>query len=111
MREMVGTLRRIPPDTLSMLLDAEEFFCDLDFPESPVGAAERRQLLGDMKWGVFATIARVAADVELDLEEVVQRLEEICGFEPLWEVLNKALHRTGAHPPGLQDRERGPGGA
>ncbi len=95
MREMVGTLRRIPPDTLSMLLDAEEFFCDLDFPESPVGAAERRQLLGDMKWGVFATIARVAADVELDLEEVVQRLEEICGFEPLWEILTKHFIERG----------------
>lgn len=95
MRVMVGTLRRIPPDTLRMLLDAEEFFCDLDFPDSPVGAAERRRLLGDMKWGVFATIARVAADVELDLGEVVRRLEQICGFEPLWEVLRKHFIERG----------------
>jgi hypothetical protein len=89
LRRIAVTLRRIPLDTLKMLLDSEEFFCDFDFPDSPVGAAERRALLGDMKWGVFTTIARVAADPRLDLEGVVGRLEEITGFEPLWKILNK----------------------
>jgi hypothetical protein len=92
---MMSTLRRIPPETLEMLLDAEEFFCDLDFPDSPVGPAERRELLGDMKWGVFTTIARVAADPELDLDGVVERLEETTGFGPLWEVLNKHFIERG----------------
>jgi hypothetical protein len=92
---MVSTLRRIPPDTLEMLLDAEEFFCDLDLPDSPVSPAERRELLGDMKWGVFTTIARVAADRALELDEVVEQLEEISGFTPLWEVLNRHFIQRG----------------
>jgi len=95
LRRMMTALRRIPPDTLEMLLDAEEFFCDYDFPDSPVGPAERRELLGDMKWGVFTTIARVAADPELDLDGVVERLEKITGFNPLWEILNKHFIERG----------------
>jgi hypothetical protein len=78
-----------------MLLDAQELFCDFDFPDSPVGTAERRELLGDMKWGVFATIARVAMDPGLDLDGIVERLEEIAGFGPLWEVLNKHFIERG----------------
>jgi hypothetical protein len=88
LRQLVSTLRRIPPDTLEVLLDSEQFFCDLDFPDSPVDVAERRSLVGDMKWGVFTTIARVAVDLEFDPDGVAQRLAEITGFEPLWEVLN-----------------------
>ncbi len=95
LKRVVTTLRRIPPDTLEVLLDSQELFSDLDFPDSPVGTAERRELLGDMKWGVFATIARVAADPGLGLDEVVERLEEISGFGPLWEVLNRHFIQRG----------------
>ena len=95
LRRMMSTLRRIPPDTLEMLLDAEEFFCDLDFPDSPVDPAERRELLGDTKWGVFTTIARVAADPLLDLDGVVERLEKTAGFNSLWEILNKHFIERG----------------
>jgi hypothetical protein len=95
LRRIMSTLRRIPPDTLEMLLDAEEFFCDFDLPDSPVGPAERRELLNGMKWGVFTTIARVAADPELELDGVVERLEEITGFKPLWDVLNRHFIERG----------------
>ncbi|MDQ3966513.1 MAG: dynamin family protein, partial [Actinomycetota bacterium] len=95
LKRVVTTLRRIPPDTLEVLLDSQELFSDLDFPDSPVGTAERRELLGDMKWGVFATIARVAADPGLGLDEVVERLEEISGFGPLWGVLNRHFIQRG----------------
>jgi hypothetical protein len=95
LRRMMSALRRIPPETLEMLLDAKEFFRDFDFPESPVGPAERRELLGDMNWGVFKTIARVAAERGLDPAEVLERLEEIAGFESLWEVLNKHFIERG----------------
>jgi len=95
LKRIMSTLRRIPPDTLEMLLDAKEFFRDLDFPDSPVGPAERRELLGDMKWGVFTTIARVAADPHLDFDGVVERLENIAGFESLWEILNKHFIERG----------------
>ncbi|MDQ3284337.1 MAG: hypothetical protein M3P92_01265, partial [Actinomycetota bacterium] len=95
LRRMISTLRRIPPDTLEMLLDAREFFCDFDFPDSPVGPAERRELLGDTKWGVFTTIARVVADPLLDLDGVVERLEKTAGFESLWGILNKHFIERG----------------
>jgi hypothetical protein len=95
LEEMVNTLRRIPPETLEMLLDAEEFFCDLDFPDSPVGPTERRELLGDTKWGVFTTIVRVAADSRWSLDEVVEQIEQISGFSPLWEVLNRHFIQRG----------------
>ena len=95
LKRMMATLRSIPPDTLEMLLDAQELFCDFDFPDSPVGPAERRELLGAMKCGVFTTIARIAADPELDLSGVVERLEKIAGFGPLWEVLNKHFIERG----------------
>jgi hypothetical protein len=95
LKRMMSTLRRIPPETLEMLLDAQELFCDFDFPDSPVGPAERRELLGNIKWGVFTTIARVAADPGLDLDGVVERLEEIAGFGPLWEVLTKHFIERG----------------
>ena len=92
---MVTALRRIPPDRLEMLLDSEAFFCKLDFDDCPVGPDERRGLLGDMKWGVFTTIARVAADPELSLGEVAKRLEEISGFGPLKKILDKQFIERG----------------
>jgi hypothetical protein len=95
LERMMSILRRIPPDTLEMLLDAKEFFRDFDFPDSPVGPAERRELLGDVRWGVFTTIARVAADPGLDLDGVVEQLEKIAGFESLWEILNKHFIERG----------------
>jgi hypothetical protein len=95
LRRMMSTLHRIPPQTLEMLLDAKEFYRDFDFPDSPVGPAERRELLGDAKWGVFATIARVTADPALDLDGVVARLEKIAGFRSLWEILNKHFIERG----------------
>jgi hypothetical protein len=95
LKQVVTMLRRIPPDTLEVLLDSQELFCDLDLPDSPVGPAERRELLGDMKWGVFVTIARVVADPGLDLDEAVEQLEEIAGFEPLWDVLNRHFIQRG----------------
>lgn len=95
LRRIVSTLRRMPPDALEMLLGSEEFFCDFDLPDSPVPPDERRALVGDMKWAVFTTIARVAADEALGLDEVVGRLEEITGFEPLWDVLHRHFIERG----------------
>ena len=95
LEHMAATLRRIPPATLAMLLDDPEFFGDLDFPDSPVGPEERRRLVGGMKWGVFATMAPVLADPALDIEEAKQHLEEMTGFGPLWEVLNRHFIERG----------------
>ena len=95
LERLITALRRIPPDTLEMLLDSEEFFRDLDFDDSPIGPEERSELLGDTKWGVFTTIARVAADPELTPDEVVERLEEVSGFGPLKRILNRHFVERG----------------
>lgn len=95
LERMLETLRRIPPETLDILLDSEEFFCELDFPDSPVTPEERRAIVGGMKWGVFATIARIAADPELDLDGVTRRLRDVAGFEPLWKVLDSHFIERG----------------
>lgn len=95
LKHMTEILRRIPPETLALLLDSEEFFCELDFPDSPVGPDRRRDLAGGMKWGVFVTIARTVSDPGLDLDEVSRRLEEITGFGPLWKVLNSHFIERG----------------
>lgn len=92
---LASTLRRIPPDQLGMLLDSQELFCELDFGDGPVGPGERRELLGDTKWGVFTTIARIAADPALSFDEVEERLSELCGFEPLWETIDERFVQRG----------------
>lgn len=95
LERMALTLRRIPPETLEMLLDSPEFFRDLDLPDSPVGLEERREMLGDTKWGVFDTLARVAADPELDPSGVAARLEEVAGFGPLRGILDRHFVERG----------------
>jgi hypothetical protein len=95
LRWTVSSLRRIPPARLEMLLDSDEFFRNLDFDDCPVGPVERRELLGDMNWAVFTTIARVAADPELDLDGVAERLDEICGFRRLKQVLDDHFIKRG----------------
>jgi len=92
---LISTLRRIPPASLETFLDSDELFLEFDPDGNPVSPEERRELLGDTPWGVFATMARVAADPTLDHEEVVQRLEEMCGFGPLWQVLQERFIQRG----------------
>jgi hypothetical protein len=95
LERMVETLRHIPEETLEMLLDDPAFFKDMDLPECPVGTTERRELLGETNWAVFATVAAVAADRELGIDEVEKKLEEITGLGPLWEILTKHFIERG----------------
>ena len=91
----VETLRRIRPETLDMLLDDPAFFTDLDLPECPVSTIERRELLGEMNWAVFTTVASVAANRALSIDEVAGELEDISGFGPLWDILVKHFIERG----------------
>ena len=91
----VETLRRIQPETLEMLLDDPAFFTDLDLPECPVSTIERRELLGEMNWAVFTTVASVAANRALSIDEVAGELEDISGFGPLWDILVKHFIERG----------------
>lgn len=93
--QLIGTLRRIPSTWIDTLLDSDELFRDFDPDDVHVSPDERRELLGDTPWGIFATMARVAADPTLSSEEVVVRLEEMCGFDPLWKALNERFVQRG----------------
>lgn len=96
LERLMAALQSIPPDTLDMLLASEEFFCDMDFPDSPLEPSERRELLGDMKWAVFATVARVvAADGGSDADGMEVRLKELSGFGPLREILHRRFIERG----------------
>jgi Dynamin family len=92
---LITTLRRIPSDWLETLLASDELFREFDPDDLPVSPDERRELLDDTPWGVFTTMARVAADPALSPEEVVERLEEMCGFGPLWRTLNERFIQRG----------------
>ncbi len=93
--QLITTLRRIPPDWLDTLLDSDELFRDFDPEDLPISTDVRRKLVGDTPWGVFATMSRVAADPALSHEEVVKRLEEMCGFGPLWKALDERFIQRG----------------
>ncbi len=91
----VKTLRRIPPAQIEKLLDNEDFYRELDPPDCPVSPAERVGLLGGMPWGVFTTMARLAADQAHDLADVRSRIEDLSGFERLKEVLDQRFFKRG----------------
>jgi molecular chaperone DnaK (HSP70) len=73
----LDALRRIPPARLNMLLDDQDRFCDFDFADSPVKAAERKEMLGELPWPVFVLAARVAADSNLSATAVADRLDTV----------------------------------
>jgi hypothetical protein len=85
---LIVELRKIPPRRLEKLLDSDELY-ELDFEDCPVPPDLRRELRGDMPWTVFTTIARLAADPALTGRSVVEQLEDLAGFRPLRDVLER----------------------
>jgi len=87
LQALMDALRRVPPGRLTKLLDNDEFYREYEFDDCPLSTDERRALLGGLDWTVFTTIARLAADPALALDEVAARLGHIAGFGPLGEML------------------------
>jgi hypothetical protein len=85
---MMNQLRQIPPARLAKLLDSDELY-EMDFDDCPVSVDDRLALRGTMPWTVFTTIARVAADPAMDGPAVMRHLEDLAGFAPLREVLER----------------------
>lgn len=85
---LMTQLRKVPPLRLRKMLDSIELY-EMDFSDCPVSVEERRQLLGDMPWTVFTTIARQAADPSLNNCAIVEQLVELAGFAPLRDVLER----------------------
>lgn len=93
LHRMVSTLRNIPVARLEKLLDSAEFFLELD---CPVSKTERRELVGNMDWAVFTTIAKtITEDPQAGLDAIVEKLDRLAGFEPLREVLQRHFLRRG----------------
>jgi hypothetical protein len=93
LRRMVSALRSIPAARMEKLLDNAEFFLELD---CPVSENERRQLLGNMDWAVFTTIAKsIMEDPQVELNAIVEKLDRLTGFQPLREVLDRHFLRRG----------------
>lgn len=86
LHRLTGALRQIPPNRLEKLLDSEEFYLKLD---CPVPVEERQALLGTMPWSVFTALARLAGDPALDSAQIVAELEQMAGFGPLREALER----------------------
>ena len=80
--------REIPSHRLEKLLDSDELY-ELEIADCPVSPKERRELRGDMPWTVFTTIARLAADPANSSLHIIQKMEELAGFGPLREVLDR----------------------
>jgi Dynamin family len=85
---LMERLREIPPNRLQKLLDSDELY-ELEFADCPVSPKERCELRGDMPWTVFTTIARLAAHPALSADQIVLEMEELAGFGPLREVLDR----------------------
>jgi hypothetical protein len=85
---LMTTLRRIPAKRLAKLLDDEELYLG-EYEDCPVTVAERERVLGRMDWGVFTTVARLAADPALSGLAIVERLNDLAGFGTLQKVLER----------------------
>jgi predicted GTPase len=98
LRWLVGVLRRIEPEDLNFLLSMDSIF--FEYEDCPVSVAERRKLLEQLpedarRWPIFTTIARVAADRNLGLEEVEAELKDISNFEFLRKTLKNHFIERG----------------
>jgi len=91
-RKLRQQLQQIPAKLLSKLLDSEELY-KKNYPDCPVNVADRMALRGNMPWGVFTTVSRLAADATLTDKEVLAKLEEWSGFGRLRQVLEQHFFR------------------
>lgn len=85
---LMTMLRRIPAKRLAKLFDNDELYLG-EYADCPVTVEERERILGEMDWGVFTTIARLAADSAMNELAIVERLDEVAGFGPLQKVLER----------------------
>ena len=90
---LIDPLRRIPPARLEKLLSSEELYLESEPADCPVSTTERASLLDGMPWGVFTTMARIAADPTLDPAAVQRQLQLLSGFGTLKDVLERHFLR------------------
>ncbi len=82
---LMTELRKIPPRRLLKMLHSDELY-EMDFDDCPLSIEERRKLRDNMPWTVFTTIARLAADANLNDRAVAEQLKAQAGFAPLRDV-------------------------
>lgn len=77
------------PETQRKLFASDMFWKQKEFNDCAFSAAQRRELLGTMNWGVFTTVSRTLIEAGLDLEAGLTQLNDLCGFGPLKKVLEQ----------------------
>jgi GTPase Era involved in 16S rRNA processing len=90
-KQLIGTIRHIPLKRLHKFLDNIDLYLESEPPDCPITPSQRRELLGDMDWTVFTTIAHVVAktDPVLEVNEIIEHLSALTGFEQLREILEQ----------------------
>jgi DNA-directed RNA polymerase subunit F len=96
LKRLLDTLRQIPPDRLKFLLFRDKLFCEIESQDCPVPAVTRKELLGSMQWMVFVTVVQTAIQANFNVDFVVEKLEELTGFKPLRELLDRQFLRRGS---------------
>lgn len=95
LKQLVRTIRRIPPKRLHKFLDSIDLYLESNPSDCPITSSQRQELLGDMDWTVFTTIAHLAAKINpvLEMNEIIEHLKDLTGFEQLKEVLDQHFFR------------------
>jgi len=92
---LMNALRGIPTARLQKLLANDVFYREYEFSDCPVTITQRKELLADMPWTVFTTIARIIANPALSTADIAGQLHTISGFGPLKDVLDRHFFKRG----------------
>jgi hypothetical protein len=85
------TVKRFPREDLDFALSSYELFL---MDEENVSKAERMALMETLDWTVFTTLARAAADSPT-VEAMTATIEDLAGFKPLHDVLDRHFFKRG----------------
>lgn len=98
LQRLITMLRAISPETRDILLSDSEIYLpkneksdyDKSLDIDPVSFEERKQVRGEMPWGVFTAIARHIIDhPSLETPQIGENLRAIAGYDRLHKVLDQ----------------------
>jgi hypothetical protein len=94
--ELASIVRSIPTEQLSLLLDDEELFCELELEGVSIPPGDRRALYQKVEcpWGVFRTVVNLMAEAK-SAELAIHELREQAGFDQLRHVLERNFLQRG----------------
>lgn len=90
LKRLVEAVRSIQPGKFDRFFFNPNLYLRAD-PDWPLSIEQRKELRSNMEWRVFAAIARIAADPDLDLEAIGKQLNAIAGFDLLRDCLEQHI--------------------